>query len=120
MSPEQARFLGSERLPALSSVAECGYLLGLAPHEVVILLWLGLLKDCGRRPRNGKILFATVTIQRLGEEPKALARLRTALADYWHNKSVRRKSAQRRGGKLNGPPTPPTDLPDQSDADERT
>jgi hypothetical protein len=95
MSPEQKQFLTLNRYPAILSVEQCGFLLGLLPHEVFILVWLGLLKPLGSSTRrNHKRVFARVLIEQLAEDPKWLARAQSGLVAHWRTKNSRRSLNQ--------------------------
>jgi len=89
-------FLSLPRLQARLTDEQAAWLLGFRPEDVTRLTFLKLLVPCGRPAPNAPKYHATVTIQRLAEDPVWIDKATKALADWWVRKnSTRRKSRTR-------------------------
>jgi hypothetical protein len=86
MSPEARNLLSLRRLPAVLSVEEAGWFMGLQAHEVLILSRSGLLKPLGK-PRRGPKRFATAALLPLAEDPTWLSRATDTIARHWREKN---------------------------------
>lgn len=94
MNAERKDFLSVMRLPpARLDVQETAWYLGLAAHDVPVLVTAGLLKPLGRPPANGAKYFATGTLAELHEDVEWLARASDAIVEHWRFKNARKTDA---------------------------
>ena len=92
MNTERKDFLSVFRIPpARMVVEEAAWYLGFAPHDIPVLVSAGLLKPLGHPPASGTKFFATVTLQKLRDDPNWLARASDAIVQYWRVKNARKK-----------------------------
>jgi hypothetical protein len=68
--------------------------LGVAPHDVPLLVSKGLLKPLGDPNDNAVKYFARVTLEELSNDVKWISRARAAIYDYWRMKNAGRASAE--------------------------
>lgn len=91
MTNEQRSFLSLPRFPALISLLEACWLLGLAEHQGKILVSRGMLLPAGkRRLRKGR-LFASAYILELAEDRAWLDKAKDTLSAHWEQARSRRK-----------------------------
>src|SRR5688572_17340075 len=95
MSPERARLLNVNKLPAFIDREEAADLLGRETHEMKIFEDAGFLKPCGHPPPHGKIMYSSAAVEKLvakiGEQPKFADRVADAPYAHWKNKNGRKK-----------------------------
>lgn len=91
MNPERKDFLTLRMPPARVVVEEAAWLLGFAPHDIPVLVSVGLLKPLGHPPISGTKFFATVTLQKLRDDLKWLARASDAIVRHWQTKNARNR-----------------------------
>lgn len=91
MSNEQRLFLSLPRFPALISLLEACWLLGLAEHQGKILVAKGMLLPAGKRRRRKGRLFVSGCILELAADRDWLNRAKDALSVHWEQENVRRK-----------------------------
>jgi hypothetical protein len=92
MNTERKDFLSVFRMPpARMNVEEAAWFLGFAPHDIPLLTRAGLLKPLGRPPASGTKFFATVTLQKLRDDPNWLARASDAIVRHWQVKNARQR-----------------------------
>ena len=91
MQDEQCQFLSLLRQPpARLTVEQTAWLLNCPPHDIPILVAARLLKPLGSPPPNAVKFFAAAEILKLAEDRAWLARVTSALQQYWHAKNHRR------------------------------
>ncbi len=76
------------RLPARLDGLQTGELLGFLPHEISILLKVGLLKPLGRPAPNGHKYFCSVEIQNLAQDRDWLDKATRAVAKHWRERNL--------------------------------
>ena len=86
MSPDQKQFLSLERLPARLSAEEASWFLGVAPHDLPVLVASGLLVPLGKPAPNAPRYSATRDLERLRAARKFLDRAARALQNHWLKK----------------------------------
>jgi hypothetical protein len=94
LSPERERFLNLRHLPAQLSATEASHLLGVAPHDVPLLVSKELLKPLGNPNDNAVKYFARVTLEELSNDVKWISRARAAIYDYWRMKNAGRVAVE--------------------------
>ena len=75
------------RLPARLDMAQTAEVLGFVPHEISILLKVGLLKPLGKPAPNGHKFFCSVEIQNLAEDREWLDKATRAVAKHWRDRN---------------------------------
>jgi hypothetical protein len=68
LSSERPRFLTLRHLPAQLSSGEASHPLGVAPHDVPLLVSKGLLKPLDDPTGNAVKYFAPITLEELNAE----------------------------------------------------
>ena len=76
------------RLPARLDVNQTADILGLLPHEVVVLLKTGLLKPLGKPAPNGHKFFCTIEISALAQNRDWLDKATRAVARHWKDRNL--------------------------------
>jgi len=87
MSPDARALLSLARLPAVLSVEEAGWLLGLRYHEILILARSGHLKSLGK-PRRGSKRFASVYLLTLADDASWLGRSTDIISRHWREMNM--------------------------------
>ena len=75
------------RLPARLDVNQASEVLGFLPHEIRVLLKVGLLKPLGKPASNGHKFFCTVEISALSENREWLDKATRAVAKHWKDRN---------------------------------
>ena len=75
------------RLPARLDAAHTAALLGFQPHDISVLVRLGLLRPLGRPAPNSVRYFAAVEIDRLREDRDWLDKATRAVGRKWQEKN---------------------------------
>jgi hypothetical protein len=89
MSDNQYRFLAPlGHLPARLTAEQAAWVLNCQPHDVPILVMAKLLRPLGTPAPNGKKYFATAEILELSKDRAWLARLTSAIGQYWKRKNL--------------------------------
>jgi hypothetical protein len=98
MNNDQRNFLSLPRFPALISLLEACWLLGLALHQGKILVVRGMLVPAGkRRRRKGKRrrrkgrMFLSAHILELAEDREWLHKAKDTLSVHWEQARARKK-----------------------------
>ena len=86
MNEKSALFL--PRLPARLEVNQAAEILGFLPHELRVLLKVGLLKPLGKPAANGHKFFCTVEISALSEDREWLDKATRAVTRHWKNRNL--------------------------------
>ena len=90
----QARdLLNLRRLPAMLNTAQTAVLLGLADHDIPVLVRNGLLKPLGNPPPNAVKSFCTAHVLELAGEPAVLNKIRQTVYEYWRRKNADKTDA---------------------------
>jgi hypothetical protein len=89
MNPERKEFLSLAMLPGRLNPSETAWQLGFEPHDIPILVSLGLLKPLGRPPASSVKYFASTEIEALKRDAKWLAKASDALRNHWKQKNER-------------------------------
>lgn len=91
MSNDQYRFLSLARFPALISLLEACWLLGLLEHQGKILVARGMLSPTGKRRRRKGRLFVSGYILELAADRDWLSKAKDTLTAHWEQQNVRKK-----------------------------
>jgi len=94
MSNEQRSFLSLPRFPALISLLEACWLLGLVEHQGRILVERGLLVPAGKRRRRKGRMFVSASILELAFDREWLHKAKDTLSVHWEQKAKSRKKAR--------------------------
>lgn len=89
MNPERKEFLSLPTLPGRLNPSEAAWRLGFEPHDIPILISVGLLKPLGRPPASSVKYFASIEIEELKRDAKWLAKASDALRHHWKLKNSR-------------------------------
>jgi hypothetical protein len=76
------------RLPARLDVTQAADVLGFLPHEIVVLLKVGLLKPLGKPAANGHKFFCTAEISTLAQNREWLDKATRAVARHWRDRNL--------------------------------
>jgi hypothetical protein len=93
MSDEQRSFLSLPRFPALISLLETCWLLGLVEHQGKILVTRGMLVPAGKRQRRKGRLFISAYILELAADREWLNKTKDTLSVHWEQQANSRKRA---------------------------
>jgi hypothetical protein len=94
MSNEQRSFLSLPRFPALISLLEACWLLGLVEHQGRILVERGLLVPAGKRRRRKGRMFVSAFILEMAADREWLTKAKDTLSVHWEQKARARKRAR--------------------------
>jgi len=94
MNNEQRNFLSLPRFPALISLLEACWLLGLAEHQGKILVAKGMLVPAGKRRRRKGRMFVSAHILELAEDREWLHKAKDTLSVHWEQARARKREAQ--------------------------
>jgi len=98
MNPERKEFLSLPTLPGRFNPSEAAWRLGFEPHDIPILIRVGLLKPLGRPPANSVKYFAGIEIEELKRDAKWLAKASDALRHHWKLKNEQAAQTRSRSG----------------------
>jgi hypothetical protein len=90
MNNERRNFLSLPRFPALISLQETCWLLGLAEHQGKILVSRGMLAPAGKRRRRKGRMFVSADILELAEDREWLHKAEDTLSVHWEQARSRR------------------------------
>jgi hypothetical protein len=93
MNPDLERFLNLRHHPATVPAEIAAGMLGIAPHELTILVAKGLVKPLGHPAPNAPKHFLTAAIKDLDRDAKWHGKARDALQEYWRLKNARKQDA---------------------------
>ncbi len=88
ISAPAKELLNLRRLPAMLTTAQTAVMLGLAEHDVPVLVRAGLLKPLGDPPPNAVKSFGTAQILALAGEITLLNKMRGVVYEYWRGKNA--------------------------------
>lgn len=83
----ERELLNYRRLPGRLDVTQIATLLGLLPHEIPILVRLGLLKPLGNPAANAHKYFASVSVEQSARDPVWLDKATRAIAKHVRQKN---------------------------------
>ena len=87
VSAQAKELLNLRRLPAMLNMAQTAVMLGLAEHDIPVLIAVGLLKPLGNPPANAVKYFSTVEILATAGESSILDKIRSTVYEYWRAKN---------------------------------
>ena len=93
ISAQARELLNLRRLPAMLNVQQTATLLGLAEHDIPVLLNACLLKPLGGAQPNAVKYFASVQVLELAGEVAVLNQIRRAVSEYWRGKNAARTNS---------------------------
>ena len=96
VTAQQTEFLSWKVIPARLDAGQTAWFLGFEPHEIPMLVAVGLLKPLGHPARNSTKFFATEILEQLRRDEKWLARASDAISAYWQKRNARKQKAGRR------------------------
>jgi hypothetical protein len=76
------------RLPARLDVNQAGDILGFLPHEIVVLLKMGLLKPLGKPAPNGHKFFCAAEISALAQNREWLDKATRTVTRHWRDRNL--------------------------------
>ena len=88
ISAQARELLNLRRLPAMLNIAQTAVLLGLADHDIPVLVRAGLLQPLGNPPPNAVKSFSTVHVLELAGETAILNKIRRTVYEYWRSKNA--------------------------------
>ena len=88
ISAQAKELLSLRRLPAMLNTAQAAVMLGLAEHDIPVLVAAGLLKPLGNPPSNSVKYFGTVEILEMAGESAVLNKIRSTVYEYWRGKNA--------------------------------
>ena len=90
MHPDIERFLNLRHLPARLTAEQAAGILGIAPHEITMLMGRGLLKPLGHPPPNGQKFFLSALLQDSRRDEKWWGKACDAIVEHWRYKNSRK------------------------------
>lgn len=94
ISAPAKELLNLRRLPAMLNMAQTAALIGLAEHDIPVLVSLRLLEPLGNPPPNAVKHFATVQVMELAGEIAQLGKIRNAVYEHWRHKNARKSPVE--------------------------
>ncbi len=88
ISAQARELLNLRRLPAMLNTAQTAVLLGLADHDIPVLVRAGLLEPLGNPPPNAVKSFSTLQVLELAGEIAMLSKIRHTVYEYWRGKNA--------------------------------
>jgi hypothetical protein len=96
ISAQARELLNLRRLPAMLNVQQTAVLLGLAEHDIPVLLNAGFLQSLGDPQPNAVKYFAAVQVLELAGELDVLNNIRRAVSEHWRGKNAMRRNGDPR------------------------
>ena len=93
ISNQARELLNLRRLPAMLNMAQTAALIGLAEHDIPVLVHAGLLQPLGNPPANAVKHFATLQVMELAGEITQLGKIRNAVYEHWRTKNAHKTPA---------------------------
>ncbi|PYJ82511.1 MAG: hypothetical protein DME22_18520 [Verrucomicrobia bacterium] len=103
MQQEMERFLNLRNIPARVTAEQAAGILGIAPHEIPILMSRGLLKPLGHPPPNGQKFFLSAILQDSRRDEKWWGKACDAITEYWRYKNSRKGQGTPANGRQSCP-----------------
>ena len=94
ISAAARELLNLRRLPNMLNAAQTAALIGLAEHDIPVLVSARLLEPLGNPPANAVKHFATMPVLELAGEIAHLNKIRNAVYEYWRNKNANKGTAE--------------------------
>ena len=94
ISAQARELLNLRRLPAMLTTAQTAALIGLAEHDIPVLVSAGLPEPLGNPPANAVKHFATMQVMELAGEIALLSKIRNAVYEHWRTKNANKTSAE--------------------------
>lgn len=94
ISAPAKELLNLRRLPTMLNAAQTAALIGLAEHDIPVLVSARLLEPLGNPPANAVKHFATVQVLELAGEITRLDKIRNAVYEYWRTKNANKRAAE--------------------------
>ena len=94
ISAQAKELLNLRRLPTMLNAAQTAALIGLAEHDVPVLVSARLLEPLGNPPANAVKHFATIQVLELAGEIAQLNKIRNAVYEYWRTKNANKTLAE--------------------------
>jgi len=94
ISAPAKELLNLRRLPTMLNAAQTAALIGLAEHDIPVLVSARLLEPLGNPPANAVKHFATMQVLELAGEIAHLNKIRNAVYEYWRGKNANKASTQ--------------------------
>jgi hypothetical protein len=91
MNDDAFRFLSLPRLPGRLTIAQTATLLGVANHDIAVLIRSGLLRPLGRPEPNAPKFFSSKVVEGLANDPDAMDKVTKAIAKGWRIKNERQR-----------------------------
>lgn len=88
ISAQAKELLNLRRLPAMLTTAQTAVMLGLAEHDVPVLVRAGFLNPLGNPPPNAVKSFGTAYVLELAGESATLHKIRRAVYQHWRGKNA--------------------------------
>jgi hypothetical protein len=88
ISAQAKELLNLRRLPAMLNTAQTAVMLGLADHDIPVLVRAELLKPLGNPPSNAVKCFGTVEVLEMAGESPVLNKIRSTVYQYWRGKNA--------------------------------
>ena len=88
ISAQARELLNLRRLPAMLNTPQIAVLLGLAEHDIPLLIAAVLLKPLGNPPSNAVKYFGTVEVLEMAGESAILNKIRSTVYQYWRGKNA--------------------------------
>jgi hypothetical protein len=95
ISAQAKDLLNLRRLPAMLNTAQTSVLLGLAEHDIPVLIAARLLKPLGNPPANAVKYFGTTQILEMAGDSATLNKIRSTVYQYWRGKNAGHAKARR-------------------------
>jgi len=95
ISAQAKELLNLRRLPAMLNTAQTAVMLGLAEHDIPVLVRAGLLKPLGNPPSNAVKCFGTVEVLEMAGESAVLNKIRSTVYEYWRGKNTAKSTPSR-------------------------
>jgi hypothetical protein len=89
ISAQARELLNLRRLPAMLNTPQTAVMLGLAEHDIPVLVRTGFLKPLGNPPPNAVKYFCTAEVLELAGESAVLNKIRRTVYEYWRGKNTK-------------------------------
>ena len=89
---QRERFLNMRHLPAIMIAEEAAVFLGIASHDIPILVAHSLLTPLGNPVQSSVKCFARVVLEELEKNVEWLNRAKAITQDHWSMKNVRKSA----------------------------
>ena len=87
ISAQAGELLNLRRLPAMLNAQQTAVLLGVAEHDIPVLIRARLLNPLGGPPPNAIKYFASIEVLELAADTGRLSKIRAAIYEHWQVKN---------------------------------